>query len=269
MLLELCPVVGDDAVGLEEDVLHHLVGVHGDEAAAGREPGGVHERLGRGRLADDELGLERRSLAVARRDDLDAQAVAVLFRDALGLGDINVAEVHGLDLGQRLVHGGDHRAADNARADKARGVRIGGGGILGHQAADGGGAHRGDERAVQNAERQHRLGVTQDGNVDAVGDARDRGVLLGLRRPLDAADVDVATDVARHGVEERLPVFLVRDAGVGLGRVLDEALTEHRVGLFRNGQDLFHIEKAGLDDIFLLKEQNFGIDRVKHFCFLQ
>ncbi|MFR5404027.1 MAG: hypothetical protein ACLTG0_00160 [Oscillibacter sp.] len=112
-------------------------------------------------------------------------------------------------------------------------------------------------------------GVTQDGNVDAVGDARDRGVLLGLRRPLDAADVDVAADVARHGVEERLPVFLVRDAGVGLGRVLDEALTEHRVGLFRNGQDLFHIEKAGLDDIFLLKEQNFGIDRVKHFCFLQ
>ena len=54
-----------------------------------------------------------------------------------------------------------------------------------------------------------------------------------------------------------------------IGRVLDEALTEHRVGLFRNGQDLFHIEKAGLDDIFLLKEQNFGIDRVKHFNFLQ
>ena len=123
MLLELCPVVGDDAVGLEEDVLHHLVGVHGDEAAAAREPGGVHERLGRGRLPDDQLGLQRRALRVARRDDLDAQAVAVLLRDALGLGDINVAEVHGLDLGQRLVHGGDHRAADNARADKARGVR--------------------------------------------------------------------------------------------------------------------------------------------------
>ena len=35
--------------------------------------------------------------------------------------------------------------------------------------------------------------------------------------------------------------------------------------LFLKQEDVI---KAGLDDIFLLKEQNFGIDRVKHFCFL-
>ena len=135
--------------------------------------------------------LSAAALLVARRDDLNAQAARrTPSRCSLALATSMIAEVHGLDLGQRLVHGGDHRAADNARADQyTRSSAFGGGGILGHQAADGGGAHRGDERAVQNAERQHRLGVTQDGNVDAVGDARDRGVLLGLRRPLDAADV--------------------------------------------------------------------------------
>ena len=89
-------------------------------------------------------------------------------------------------------------------------------------------------------------------------------ILLGLRRPLNTADVHIAADVAGHGVEEALPVVIIRDAGADLGRVLDKALTHELIGLFRALQNLLHVQQTGLDNVLLLQKQDLRVDRMQH-----
>lgn len=123
------------------------------------------------------------------------------------------------------------------------------------------GPHGGDDGAVLNTEGQDRDGVAEDGNVDAVRDAGGGGVLLGLGGPLDTGDIHIAADVAGHGVEEGFPLRPFRDAQMDLRGILDLALPQHFIGILRDFQDHLHIQKTGLDLVFLLQKQNFGIDR--------
>jgi len=87
-----------------------------------------------------------------------------------------------------------------------------------------------------------------------------------MREIIDAAkdagvSAIIAADVAGHGVEEGFPLRPFRDAQMDLWGILDLALPQHFIGILRDFQDHLHIQKTGLDLVFLLQKQNFGIDR--------
>ena len=259
----LLPVVDKDLVGMADDVVLHLVGSHLNHRGALVDAVRCDKGLAGGGLGDDELRLFGAALRVGGGDDGGlADALKLLF-EPLGLGDVEVAQVDGLQGGNSLADGHDGGAADDAGAHQGGDLGVLGRGVLGKQAGHGRGAHGGDERGIHDAEGQHGVGIAQDGNVNAVGDAGGGGVFLGLTGPFDAAHLDVAADVGRHGVEKGGPVLFVGDFGADLGVVDDFALAEELVGFFAGGQHLLHVEQAGLDDVLLLEKQNFRLDHVK------
>ena len=109
--------------------------------------------------------------------DLDvakAEEIAQEYSEKLGVEIIPTSDSKGSALKSQLIVG--ETTARTPIIDKSWltpgcGLVTMHSGEVCEEVAHGGGTHRGNERAVQNAERQNRLGVAQDGDVDAVGDA--------------------------------------------------------------------------------------------------
>ena len=57
-------------------------------------------------------------------------------------------------------------------------------------------------------------------------------------------------------------MLVIGDLGADLGMVDDFTLAEKLIGFFAGGQHLLHVEQAGLDNVFLLKKQNFRLDHI-------
>ena len=268
-VLDGLPVVDDDLAGLLDAVIGDLEVGHVHDESALLQPVGLNERLVRQRDADDDITLADGLLRGRGGDELDVGILGFgLLDKASGALRADIVDINLLDAGTDHHRGFELRAALSAcTADRQnRGALLGQ--KLHGDTAGSAGALGADFSTVGHADGQLGVGVVQnDGNAGA-GQA-----FLVVHRaaadPLDTGHVVLAADVAGHGVDTAVDVFVLSGLAPAHGELArgdDVALLDEGVGALHIVHDGGHVAAAELFHGLIVQKQN--IDLAHNNCFL-